>query len=157
MTPEKIPLKARLSWFQVWVPLVLLLYILINGAGHMAAWGLRGPLFLHATMGPLARLRVPLLWDPWALPVYLSLALLAVFTWKLAPQFSRGIRWTANLLGLFLFCLCLLAQGWLIQVPCSGYRAAFLVGNWPMQKRILAWIWKPHMSRPGLKPSATRR
>lgn len=32
--PPKISWRARAPWFLIWVPLFLLLYLIVNGAGH---------------------------------------------------------------------------------------------------------------------------
>lgn len=149
MTPGKIPLKARLPWFAVWVPLALLLYLLVNGAGHAALYyrclGLGEDAL--APLSPVA----PFLWGPlWYLP-YPCLIVLAFVSWKLIPQWSATARWTAGMAGFLLLCLLLLAQVWLVQKPFGWPPAA---GNLAKQGRMLAWLWRPHMSRLWLDLSA---
>ncbi len=149
MTPGKIPLKARLPWFQIWVPIILLLYLLINGAGHVEMLAQWEP--LTSTMpSTMERLRVPLLWSTWAFLIYPCLLILAYASWRLAPQFGSGGRWASGLVGLFLFCLFLLLQGWMIGAHIPNPTAS---STWARQRRILLWLWKPHLGRPGLKPT----
>jgi hypothetical protein len=145
----KIPLKARLPWFLIWVPLALLLYILVNGAGHMASTYK----IFHVSKESLAPLETvaPFLWGSWAFLTAPTLAVFAWVGWKTCPFWSAPVRWVAGVLSLLLVILLLGVQGWLVQAPYGWPPAKW---NWPKQRTILATIWKPHLSRPGLEISA---
>ena len=146
--PTPIPWKARLPWFQVWVPLALLLYVLVNGAGHMVC--------LYQASYGRADILDPLksaqayLWGHWAPLTFPCLGILALVSWKTCPYWSASVRWASRVLGLFLICIFLSVQAWLVQAPYGWPPKG---GAWSYQKQTLAWIWLPHLSRPGMNIS----
>ncbi|GEM_PF-6447346 len=142
-----IPWKARWPWFQVWMPLALLLYALLNGVGHMVT------MYWVFDIGTDALL--PLEWifaflcSSDALLTAPCLFILAVVSWKTCPDWSAAVRWASGMLGFFLLFLLLVVQGYLLQSPFGWPPKAM---DWPKQKSMLIWIWMFHPGRPGFEP-----
>ena len=108
-----LPWRARLPWFAVWVPTVLLLYTLVNGAGHILVAYLvlmclpsqEGGLVLEVAAYPCG---------PLGFLIFPVLVIFASVSWKLCSQWSPGIRRMAGWLGIWLFLSFLLIQAILL-------------------------------------------
>ncbi len=144
---QRIPLKARAPWFAVWVPVALLLYTLVNGAGHVLVayevlWvcppNRETDFVLRATS---------VLYGNWAFLIFPVLLVYAFVSWKLCPSWSAAVRWGAGMLSVALCCLFILAQV-LLLCP-NGWRNGMPSGA--ILRVYGLQLWKPHFCRPVLK------
>gem|GEM_PF-2300620 len=144
----RIPLRARAPWFAIWVPVVLLLYTLVNGAGHM--WVAYEVLCIEPSQAFDFLLRLASFpCGPWGFLIFPVLAVFATVSWKLCPQWSPSIRWASAMLGALLSAFFLLTQAtllfpdqWQVGIPCPKKTVL----------RICAvQLWKPHLCRPVLE------
>ena len=146
-TTIRIPLRARLPWFAVWVPAFLLLYLLVNGAGHMLplyAVILKYSLPLTSLSRPFWKLQqiAEVLFGPWGILASPVLLIYAYVSWKLCPQWSLAVRRACRTVSALLLLLLSLCQSILI-FP-EGYPTG--TPDWEQLRIIAAWTWTPHAS-----------
>ncbi len=145
---ERVPFKDRWPWFAVWVPLLLLFYVVANGGSYMAKIHEGGSLpnilcsnLLDALCG---------IWGLVFWPVMLSLA---YATWRLCPLW--GATWLTAQLSILLTLGVLLMMAWLSMPMLSGPVLLSFQGatwgffwkapaNWQEAENQLVRIWKPH-------------
>ncbi len=96
--PAAVPWRARMPWFQIWLPALLLFYVVFNGARHMeAAYRLMNtgiPSSYNTWVLQTASMLHGWLWFSAAF----SLLVLAHASWRLSPQWSAGVRWLSRML-----------------------------------------------------------
>ena len=152
--PEEktLPWRVRLPWFAIWVPVALLLYTLVNGAGHVrvADCLCQNLDFKHSQEVDFVLRAAAFPCGLWGFLIVPVLAVFATVSWKLCPQWSPGVRRVSGWLGIWLFLSFLLAQ--VAMLFPSGWQVGMPSGR---QLRVYAiQLWKPHLCRPVLEDFA---
>ncbi len=142
---EKVPLRARLPWFAVWVPVALLLYTLVNGAGHVLVAYHQDPNKEVSQETCIVLFLATFPCGPWGFLIYPVLVIFAFVSWRLCPQWSAMVRWMAGMLGALFCTLFLFAQSALLCY--GGWR-----NGMPFNLKVcVVQLWRPHFCRPVLQ------
>jgi len=147
---ERIPLRVRWPWFALWVPLVLLLYVLINGGGYI----------LEIDPGlPIVRRALQMVHGGYGLLFWPILTAFAYASWRLVPRWKPS--WLTAQVVILQILLILFAMLYPSALRFSGstllrfyYRPEQTLvvlqapNNWDEVRCQMIRLWKPHL--PGL-------